>query len=85
MVVFAQSHDRIAKERAMRKRQLKRLWARLAKLSSMKLSREARYLLRTNLTSSEPAELRRYYIQLVHVEQTFKDLKGDLAVRPIHH
>lgn len=132
MYVFAQSHDRIAKERAMRKRQLKRLWARLAKLSSMKLSREAllmklgaaksqspsawrlvevtvddqtasftytlrrnklrevrrregRYLLRTNLTSSDPAELWRYYIQLVQVEQAFKDLKGDLAVRPVHH
>lgn len=132
MYVFAQSHDRIAKERAMRKRQLKRLWARLAKLASMSLSREAllmklgaaqnqspsvwrlvevtvddraasfsyalrrdklrevrrregRYLLRTNLTSFDPAELWRYYIQLVAVEQAFKDLKGDLAVRPIHH
>jgi transposase len=132
MYVFAQSHDRIAKERAMRKRQLKRLWARLAKLASMSLSREAllmklgaaqnqspsawrlvevtvddraasfsyalrrdklrevrrregRYLLRTNLTSSDPAELWRYYIQLVAVEQAFKELKGDLAVRPIHH
>jgi len=132
LYVFAQSHDRIAKERAMRKRQLKRLWARLAKLSSMKLSREAllmklgaaqsqspsawrlvevkvddtraaftyalrrhklrevrrregRYLLRTNLTSTDPVELWRYYIQLVHVEQAFKELKCDLAVRPIHH
>ena len=27
--LFAQSQDRIAKERAMRQRQLKRLWARL--------------------------------------------------------
>jgi len=41
--------------------------------------------LRTNLTSSDPAELWRYYLQLVAVEQAFKDLKGDLAVRPIHH
>ena len=47
--------------------------------------REGRYLLRTNLTSSDPAELWRYYIQLVQVEQAFKDLKGDLAVRPIYH
>jgi len=132
MYVFAQSHDRIAKERAMRKRQLKRLWARLAKLSEMELTREAllmklgaaqsqspsawrlvtvtvdqheasfryalrrdklrevrrregRYLLRTNLTSEDPAELWRYYIQLVAVEQAFKELKGDLALRPIHH
>ena len=132
MYVFAQSHDRIAKERAMRTRQLKRLWARLKQLSTMKLSREAllmklgaarsqspsawrlvevqvhehegaftyalrrdklrarrrregRYLLRTNLTGSDPAELWRYYIQLVQVEEAFKTLKGDLAIRPIFH
>ena len=47
--------------------------------------REGRYLLRTNLTSEDPAELWRYYIQLVVVEQAFKELKGDLALRPIHH
>lgn len=132
LYVFAQSRDRVAKERAMRKRQLKRLWTRLAKLSTMTLTREAllmklgaarsqspsawrlvevkvddqaprftyrlrrdklrtvrrregRYLLRTNLTSTDPAELWRYYIQLVQVEQAFKELKDDLAVRPIHH
>jgi transposase len=130
--VFAQSHDRIAKERAMRKRQLKKLWARLQQLSTMTLShkellmklgaarsqypggwrllevkvhdtdpsftyslrrdklrqvrrREGRYLLRTNLTSSDPAELWRYYIQLTQVEEAFKNLKGDLAIRPIFH
>lgn len=42
-------------------------------------------MLRTILSSSDPAELWRYYIQLTQVEQAFKDLKGDLAVRPIHH
>jgi len=26
-----------------------------------------------------------FYTQLVHVEQAFKNLKGDLALRPIHH
>ena len=36
LYVFAQSADRIAKERAMRKRQLKRLWARLKQLSGMR-------------------------------------------------
>lgn len=130
--VFAQSHDRIAKERAMRKRQLKRLWARLKQLSQMRLTREqllmklgaarektpagwrlvevsvsqqsanftyrlkrdklrevrrreGRYLLRTNLTETDPAKLWNYYIQLVQVEQAFKNLKGDLAIRPIYH
>jgi transposase len=132
LYVFAQSADRIAKERAMRTRQLKRLWARLKQLSGMMLThkellmklgaarsqypsgwrlleiqvhdqnpcftyrlnrdklkqvrrREGRYLLRTNLTGSDPAELWRYYIQLTQVEEAFKNLKGDLSIRPIYH
>jgi transposase len=132
MYVYAQSRDRICKERGMRKRQLKKLWARLKQLSQMQLTRdqlllklgaarqkapaawrlieiklsdatasftyrlkrdklrqvrrrEGRYLLRTNLTASDPAELWRYYIQLVQVEEAFRNLKGDLAIRPIYH
>ncbi len=41
MYIFAQSHERIAKERAMRRRQLKKLWARLKQLSSMTLTHRA--------------------------------------------
>jgi hypothetical protein len=26
-----------------------------------------------------------FYTQLLHVEEAFKNLKGDLALRPIHH
>ena len=33
----------------------------------------------------DPAKLWEYYIQLTEVEQAFKELKGDLAVRPIFH
>jgi hypothetical protein len=47
--------------------------------------REGRYLLRTNLTEHDPAKLWTYYLQLVSVEEAFKDLKGDLAIRPIFH
>jgi hypothetical protein len=47
--------------------------------------REGRYLLRTNLTENDPALLWQYYIQLVAVEQAFKNLKGDLAIRPVFH
>lgn len=130
--VFAESRDRIAKERSMRRRQTKWLWARLKKLATMKLTRDAllmklgaaqgkapaawrlvsieiavdgssfgfwlnrkklrethrregRYLLRTNLTESDPAKLWEYYLQLVSVEEAFKTLKGDLAIRPIYH
>ena len=47
--------------------------------------REGRYLLRTNLVGRDPAEMWEFYTQLTHVEEAFKDLKGDLALRPIHH
>jgi transposase len=47
--------------------------------------REGRYLLRTNLIESDPAKLWSLYLQLVAVEEAFKNLKGDLAVRPIFH
>jgi len=132
LYVFAQSADRVAKERAMRRRQLKWLWKRLRQLAAMDVTREellmklgaarakaptawrlvdleidkqtaaltfalnrnklrrirrreGRYLLRTNLTDNDPALLWQYYIQLVAVEEAFKNLKGDLAIRPIFH
>jgi hypothetical protein len=132
LYVFAQSADRINKERAMRRRQLKWLWARLKKLAEMEVTREerlmklgaarskapsawrlvetqvdkdtgaltysldraklrkvrrreGRYLLRTNLTDDDPAKLWQYYVQLVAVEEAFKTLKGDLAIRPVFH
>jgi len=132
LYVFAQSTDRVAKERAIRRRQLKWLWGRLKQLAGMKLSREellmrlgaarkqartawrliaievaadsaalsyrldraklrrarrreGRYLLRTNLTDDDPARLWGLYLQLVNVEEAFRNLKGDLAIRPIFH
>ena len=132
LYVLAQSEDRVKKERSMRRRQLKWLWARLKQLSTMKLKREdllmklgaakqktptawrlvhievdqdkaaftyrldreklrrqrrreGRYLLRTNLTETDPAKLWSLYLQLVNVEEAFKNLKGDLAIRPIFH
>jgi transposase len=47
--------------------------------------REGRYLLRTNLCGREPAQLWHFYIQLVEIEAAFKNLKDDLALRPIYH
>ncbi|MBU4246842.1 MAG: IS1634 family transposase [Verrucomicrobia bacterium] len=47
--------------------------------------REGRYLLRTNLTDRDPATLWQFYMQLVRVEEAFRTLKGDLAIRPIYH
>jgi hypothetical protein len=132
LYVYAESVDRVSKERAMRRRQLKWLWKRLRELAAMEVRREemlmklgaararaptawrlvdiamdkagagfsyalnrqklqqirrreGRYLLRTNLTENDPALLWQYYTQLVAVEQAFKNLKGDLAIRPIFH
>jgi len=133
LYVLAQSQDRVNKERAMRRRQLKGLWKRLRQLQKMELrrdvllqklgaalheypagarliqttvaaetaelsftlnkdklrqarQREGRYLLRSNITSGRSAaELWQFYIQLTEVEAAFKNLKGDLALRPIYH
>ena len=136
LYIFAQSQDRLHKERAMRRRQLKALWRRLGQLQQMKLTarelllklgeakgryraawrlmdiqfpkpttkglasfsfalnrqklrivrrREGRYLLRTNLLGRDPAQLWQFYILLVEIEAAFKNLKDDLALRPIFH
>jgi hypothetical protein len=47
--------------------------------------REGSYLLRTNLCGRDPAQLWQFYIQLVEIEAAFKNLKDDLALRPIFH
>ena len=130
--VLAKSLDRVNKERAMRRRQLKALWKRLKELEQMDLKRDAllmklgaarqqspsawrlvkiqlptrekkfgfkllkdklrqvrrregRYLLRSNMPERMPKELWEFYLQLIQVEQAFKHLKGDLAIRPIFH
>lgn len=136
LYVFAQSRDRVHKERSMRRRQLKSLCKRLQEVQKMQLSacdlllklgaakgkhpaawrlldielpqdanenaatftykinrkklrsarrREGRYLLRSNLTTRDPGDLWRFYIQLTEVEAAFKNLKDDLALRPIYH
>jgi transposase len=138
LYVFAKSRDRVHKERAIRRRRLKELLARLRELSGMKLKRDAllikigqakaragrtfslvdirlpkahqpvnsqtftftlnksklrevcrregRYLLRSFMTSPcENEKLWEFYMQLTRIEDAFKNLKGDLAIRPIHH
>ena len=138
LYVYVESRDRVAKERSMRRRRLKRLWARLKELRARKrltrddllmdlgaakkdagrayglvmihlpahdepvnettfrfelnrkklrlaIRREGRYLLRSTLRAHPPEVLWEAYLQLARIEQAFKDLKGDLAVRPIWH
>lgn len=137
LYVMARSEGRINKERAMRRRRLKKLWHRMKELQQQKITRdtllmkvgaakkeagrsaslvdinlpgpkepvspktftfrllknklrtvrrrEGCYLLRSNLVHRDPSVLWEYYIQLTEVEQAFKDLKQDLAVRPVYH
>ena len=47
--------------------------------------REGRYLLRSNMEGAAPETVWENYMVLTRVEQAFKDLKGDLQVRPIWH
>lgn len=46
---------------------------------------EGQYLLRSNLTGADPAELWRNYMNLVRIEESFRTLKGDLGLRPVYH
>ena len=46
---------------------------------------EGHYLLRSNLTGEDPAVLWQRYIQLTEIEAVFRNLKSDLALRPVHH
>jgi transposase len=135
--VLTKSVGRVAKERGIRRRRLKRLWKRLQELQQQKLTRdklllklgaakteagnafrlvdivipevdepvtptsfrfsvnrealrharqvEGQYLLRAFQCGVEAERLWEFYIQLTEVEQAFKDLKQDLAIRPIFH
>jgi Transposase DDE domain len=47
--------------------------------------REGHYLMRSNLCGENPARLWHYYLQLTQIELAFKNLKGDLSLRPIFH
>jgi transposase len=47
--------------------------------------REGRYLLRANIKDMNPAKLWEFYCELNEVEQAFKELKGELSLRPIYH
>jgi transposase len=136
--VYVESQARLSKERAMRRRRLKRLWAALHGLRQRKrLSRdellmalgsakkeagrawnlihitvpaakekvsrqtfrfaldreklkrvrrrEGRYLLRAHMPAVSPEAAWESYLLLTRIEQAFKDLKGDLRLRPIYH
>ena len=41
--------------------------------------------MRSNMSGADPSKLWEFYVQLTEVEQAFKELKGDLSIRPIYH
>jgi transposase len=43
------------------------------------------YLLRTNCTEEDPAQLWRWYIRLTQIEDAFRVGKSDLGLRPVYH
>ena len=47
--------------------------------------KEGRYLIRSNMAATDPALLWKQYMLLTEIEQAFKELKGELSIRPIHH
>ena len=47
--------------------------------------RAGAYLLRTNCPEQDPAQLWRWYIQLIQAEAAFRTAKSDLGLRPIYH
>jgi transposase len=69
LYVLAQSTDRVNKERAMRRRQLKDLWARLKELRKMKLKRDA-LLLKLGAAKQEwPAAWRLVSVRIAPARQ----------------
>lgn len=60
-------------------------WKLRPERSSWQQAREGAYLLRTNLSSTDPKQLWKSYIQLTEAEAAFRALKSELAVRPIFH
>jgi len=64
LLVFAESRDRIAKERSMRRRKLKWLWARLKQLSQMNLTRAALLMKLGAAQSKAPAAWRLVTVEM---------------------
>ena len=67
------------------KRRLSITWTRNTKWSDWTAISEGCYLLRTNLTETDPAKLWKRYIQLTEAEWAFRISKDELELRPIWH
>ena len=60
-------------------------WTRNQRWKEWSVLSEGCYLLRTNLTETDPAVLWKRYIQLTEAEWAFRITKDELKIRPIWH
>jgi transposase len=60
-------------------------WQRKPGGQEWRQAREGAYLLRTNLPTSDPAQLWTQYMQLTEAEVAFRALKSELLIRPLFH
>jgi len=67
------------------KARLSIIWTRNTHWSDWAEISEGCYLLRTNLTDTDPVMLWKRYIQLTEAEWAFRVTKDELAIRPICH
>jgi transposase len=72
LYVLARSRSRVNKERAIRRRQLKRLWARLKQLSAMDLKREELLMKLGAARGKSPAAWRLIDTKMAPKEATFR-------------
>src|SRR5215470_13228267 len=71
LYVLAQSHHRVLKERAIRRRKLKWLWARLKEISAMELSRDELLMKLGAARSKAPAAWRLVDVEVAAEGATF--------------
>ena len=75
----------IRRRRGAGKARLKITWKRDTRWGDWAALSEGCYLLRTNLTGTDPATLWKRYIQLTEAEWAFRISKDELEIRPIWH
>jgi transposase len=76
---------KIAKRKSKGNVRLSITWRRRQSWSEWATLSEGCYLLRTNLTESDPATLWKRYMQLTEAEWAFRIEKDELGIRPIWH
>ena len=83
ITTYAGKLEATVPKRARKGRPLDKLEFRLRKDKFRQICRrEGRYRLRTNLRGDTPERLGEMYLQLTQVEEAFRNLKGDLSIRP---